>query len=68
MKLGWRYKTGEDVHHGDHVQVSKAQAKIHGAERGQVYDRYGFITVRLINGVRVDYTPRNLKFLGRGVL
>ena len=64
-QVGWKYKTGERVLYGDTVRISQRWAKEHGVNEGVVSGLYGFITVKLTNGVAVDFDARSLTFLHR---
>jgi hypothetical protein len=66
--MGWNYKTGEHVRRGDRVKISKRLAKEHGAEEGSVTDLYGFITVTLTNGVKIDLDARSVTLLSRAAV
>jgi len=61
----WRYKTGEFVHEGDLVEVSKTYQSRFGHTRAKVVGRSGFVTIQFDDGVRVDTDMRSIRFISR---
>lgn len=66
--MGWKYKTGAFIRLNDRVLVSKSWCKKNGYtnQEAVVVGLYGFITVRMNDGVTVDFYPKSITLLSYG--